>query len=126
MDSFVQNSLQGGLDFHIQGEGNLSFGQRQLLSMARNIVSRPMLLLLDEATSAIDPNTQQLLQNTIEKQFEDASMVVIAHRLETIINFDVVVVLDKGVVVEKGPLKEVAHMKGGRFAGMLAMKGLSV
>jgi len=127
MDQFVQHSLPEGLDFQISGEGsNLSFGQRQLLSMARNIVSKPMLLLLDEATSAIDPNTQQLLQNTIEKQFEDASMVVIAHRLETIINFDVVVVLDRGVVVEKGPLKEVAHIKDGRFAGMLAMKGLSV
>jgi len=79
MDDFVQNQLQGGLDFHISGEGNnLSFGQRQLLSMARNVVAMPMLLLLDEATSAIDPRTQQCLQDTIEKQFEDSSLVVIA------------------------------------------------
>jgi len=127
MEDYVVKNMGGTLDCKIQDGGDLlSFGQRQLLSMARNIVSRPSLLLLDEATSALDPNTQKILQNSVEEQFEDASMVVIAHRLETILNFDIVVVLDAGKVVEQGPLKEVAQLKDGRFAKMLAVKGISV
>jgi ABC-type multidrug transport system fused ATPase/permease subunit len=127
LDDFVKDHLKGGLDFQVSGEGaNLSFGQRQLLSLARNIVRKPMLLLLDEATSAIDPHTQELLQNTIESKFPDSTMVVIAHRLETILDFDMAVVMDKGRIAEKGPLKELAKVKNGKFAKMLAAKGLSV
>mmetsp|Transcript_83807 Transcript_83807/g.245730 ORF Transcript_83807/g.245730 Transcript_83807/m.245730 type:complete len:1605 (-) Transcript_83807:41-4855(-) len=126
MDTYVK-SLPGGLEFSVSGEGgNLSFGQRQLLSLARNIVRRPMLLLLDEATSAIDPRTQELLQTTIEEAFPEATLVVIAHRLETILDFDLGVVMDRGHVVEQGSIKELANMKNGRLARMLAAKGLSV
>jgi ABC-type multidrug transport system fused ATPase/permease subunit len=126
MEDFVLG-LKDCLNFQVSGEGsNLSFGQRQLLSLARNIVRKPMLLLLDEATSAIDPRTQELIQNTIEGAFQESTMVVIAHRLETILDFDMVVVMDKGRVAEKGPLKEVAKVKNGRFAKMLAAKGLSI
>merc|ERR1719221_1117869 len=127
LDDFVKYTLKDGLDYQIAGEGaNLSFGQRQLLSLARNIVRKPMLLLLDEATSAIDPRTQELLQNTIEKSFPESTMVVIAHRLETILDFDMAVVMDCGRVVEKGAIKELAKIPEGRFAKMLAAKGLSV
>merc|ERR1719433_2418801 len=83
MEDYVRG-LVGALDYSVTGEGsNLSFGQRQLLSLARNIVRRPMLLLLDEATSAIDPSTQELLNATIQKAFPTSTMLVIAHRLET-------------------------------------------
>lgn len=126
MYDYVQN-LPGRLDFAVSGEGaNLSFGQRQLLSLARNIVRKPMLLLLDEATSAIDPRTQELLQNTIEQAFPEATMVVIAHRLETILGFDLAIVMDRGNVAELGSIKELANLKGGRLARMLAARGLSV
>jgi ATP-binding cassette subfamily C (CFTR/MRP) protein 1 len=126
MEDFVRN-LKDGLDFQVSGEGgNLSFGQRQLLSLARNIVRKPMLLLLDEATSAIDPRTQELIQTTIEGAFQESTMIVIAHRLETILDFDMVVVMDKGHVIEKGNLKEVAALKDGKFAKMLAARGLTV
>mmetsp|Transcript_18519 Transcript_18519/g.41952 ORF Transcript_18519/g.41952 Transcript_18519/m.41952 type:complete len:1725 (-) Transcript_18519:145-5319(-) len=126
MKDYVQ-SLDGGLDFSISGEGaNLSFGQRQLLSLARNIVRRPMLLLLDEATSAIDPHTQELLQTTIQAAFPDSTMVVIAHRLETILDFDMAIVMDRGRIVEIGPLRELGTQKDGRLAKMLAAKGLSL
>lgn len=127
LDDFVKYSLKDGLDYGVAGEGaNLSFGQRQLMSLARNIVRKPMLLLLDEATSAIDPRTQELIQQTIEKAFPESTMVVIAHRLETILDFDMVVVMDRGRVAEKGPLKELANVKGGRFSKMLSTRGLSV
>eukprot|EP00413_Alexandrium_margalefii_P030270 CAMPEP_0204565086 /NCGR_PEP_ID=MMETSP0661-20131031/35260_1 /ASSEMBLY_ACC=CAM_ASM_000606 /TAXON_ID=109239 /ORGANISM="Alexandrium margalefi, Strain AMGDE01CS-322" /LENGTH=1610 /DNA_ID=CAMNT_0051572797 /DNA_START=113 /DNA_END=4945 /DNA_ORIENTATION=+ len=126
MADYVKN-LPGGLEYSVSGEGsNLSFGQRQLLSLARNIVRKPMLLLLDEATSAIDPRTQELLQATIEKAFPEATMVVIAHRLETILEFDLAIVMDRGHVVEQGSVKELANLKQGRLAKMLAAKGLSV
>mmetsp|Transcript_4105 Transcript_4105/g.9602 ORF Transcript_4105/g.9602 Transcript_4105/m.9602 type:complete len:564 (-) Transcript_4105:161-1852(-) len=121
------NSLSGGLDFAVSGDGsNLSFGQRQLLSLARNIVRKPMLLLLDEATSAIDPRTQELLQRTIKEVFPDSTMIVIAHRLETILDFDMVVVMEDGRVVEKGSVKELAKLQRGCFSSLLAAKGLSL
>jgi len=125
LESYVR-SLPGALEFMVTGEGaNLSFGQRQLLSLARNIVRKPMLLLLDEATSAIDPRTQELLQSTIEKEFPRATLIVIAHRLETILDFDRAVVLDRGRVAEQGPVKELANKKDGFLARMLAAKGLN-
>lgn len=116
-------SCEGGLDFMVTADGaNLSQGQRQLLSLARNILRQPMLLLLDEATSAIDPHTQGLVQTTIKEHFPDSTMIVVAHRLETIMDFDMVAVLDGGKVVEKGPLRELAQVKGGLFAKMVAAK----
>merc|ERR1719195_1886660 len=111
MSEYVYH-LPGRLDYQVTGEGaNLSFGQRQLLSLARNIVREPMLLLLDEATSAIDPRTQELLQTTINEAFVEATMIVIAHRLETILDFDIAVVMDKGMVAEQGSIKELAQLK---------------
>lgn len=111
---------EGGLDFQVSADGsNLSHGQRQLMSLARNILRQPMLLLLDEATSAIDPHTQGMVQNTIKRSFPDSTMIVIAHRLETIIDFDLIAILDSGRVVEKGPPGELAEMQDGYFAKLL-------
>mmetsp|Transcript_27346 Transcript_27346/g.77996 ORF Transcript_27346/g.77996 Transcript_27346/m.77996 type:complete len:1623 (-) Transcript_27346:183-5051(-) len=127
MADFVKYELKDGLNFQVNGEGlNLSFGQRQLISFARNVVRGPKLLLLDEATSAIDPKAQETLQATVEEAFKESTIIVIAHRLETILNFDLAVVMDRGRIAEKGSVRELAQVKGGRFAKMLAAKGLSV
>jgi len=127
MADFVKYDLKDGLNFQVNGEGlNLSFGQRQLISFARNVVRGPKLLLLDEATSAIDPKAQETLQATVEKAFEESTIIVIAHRLETILNFDLAVVMDRGKIAEKGSVRELSQVKGGRFAKMLAAKGLSL
>jgi len=113
--------LEGGLDFKIRDEGsNLSFGQRQLLNLARNVLRRPMLLLLDEATSALDPRLQELLQATVVEAFPDSTIVVVAHRLETILGFDMVAVLHDGRVVEQGGVRELSQASGGALAKMLA------
>lgn len=113
----------GGLDAEVKAEGdNLSFGQRQLLSIARMVIRQPAILLLDEATSAIDPATQEAVQNTIRAGFPDSTIMAIAHRLETILDFDMVVVLDKGEVVEMGTVSELKDRKGGLFNKMLAAK----
>jgi len=103
--------------------GNLSFGQRQLVCLARMLLRQPGLLLLDEATSAIEPHTQQLVQNTIKSAFPSSTIVAVAHRLETVLDFDHVVVLDHGAVAEQGPVKELSERKDGIFRQMLAAKG---
>mmetsp|Transcript_109106 Transcript_109106/g.209652 ORF Transcript_109106/g.209652 Transcript_109106/m.209652 type:complete len:1358 (-) Transcript_109106:147-4220(-) len=111
----------GQLDMKISADGgNLSFGQRQLVCIARMALRQPSLLLLDEATCAIDPATQEVVQKTLETRFPNSTMIVIAHRLETIMNFDLVVVLEGGRVVEKGPVQVLKNQPGSIFAGMLA------
>merc|ERR1719343_152115 len=105
----------------IKADGeNLSFGQRQLLCIARMILRQTQVLLLDEATSAIDPVTQEIIQASIHEFFPTSTIIAIAHRLETIMDFDMVFVMEKGVVVEKGSVKELSVMKNGIFARMLA------
>eukprot|EP00435_Cladocopium_sp_Y103_P029129 s4358_g7.t1 len=122
LESFV-NSLSLGLDHQVSDEGgNLSFGQRQLLCLARMVLRQPALLLLDEATSAIDPATQESVQDTINHAFPASTMLAVAHRLETIMEFDQVVVLDAGRVAEEGPVKEVAAKPDGLFKRMLDAK----
>lgn len=86
------------------GGNNLSQGQRQLLAFARALVRRSKLLILDEATSSTDMKTDDMIQKTIRMSFPDSSLVCIAHRLSTVINFDRILVLDNlgqgGEVVE--------------------------
>jgi ABC-type multidrug transport system fused ATPase/permease subunit len=111
------------LEHPIADEGsNVSFGQRQLICLARMVLRQPALLLLDEATSAIDPNTQEMVQETINSAFPGSTIVAVAHRLETVLNFDRVFVLDKGTVAEEGPVKELASRKDGIFSKMLSAK----
>jgi len=111
----------GGLNFQVTTEGsNMSYGQRQLMSLARNVLRQPMLLLLDEATSAIDPHTQELVQSTMATAFPDSTMIVVAHRLEAVLGADMVAVLDEGRVAEKGSAEALSSLRGGRFAEMLA------
>jgi len=115
--------LENGIHYYLQaGSTNLSFGQRQLLCLCRIVVKQSKLILLDEATSALDPSTQELVQKTIETRFPDSTLVVIAHRLETILDFDMIVVMDEGRIVEKGPVQALKNIKGGIFARMLAAK----
>jgi len=112
------------LEHYISDEGgNLSFGQRQLVCLARMILRQPGLLLLDEATSAIEPHTQQLVQQTIKSAFPSSTLVAVAHRLETVLDFDYVVVMEHGDVAEQGPVKELTERKDGTFRKMLAAKG---
>jgi len=117
--SFIKK-LGAGLESAVKADGeNFSFGQRQLLCIARMILRQPALLLLDEATSAIDPNTQEVVQQAIRSAFPDSTIVAVAHRLETILDFDGVIVMEKGHIVEQGSVKELANTKGGLFAKML-------
>jgi len=108
-----------------EGGLNLSQGQRQLLCLARAIVSRPRVMVLDEATSAVDMHTDALIQRSIREEFTDATLVVIAHRLSTIADFDRILVLSDGQVAEYGAPRELWE-KGadeGIFRGMCEESG---
>ncbi|KAG5994869.1 hypothetical protein E4U43_003162 [Claviceps pusilla] len=103
--------------------GNLSQGQRQLLCIARAIVSRPKIMVLDEATSAVDMVTDALIQRSIREQFTDSTLIVIAHRLSTIADFDRILVLSEGTVAEFGSPRELWDKKGGMFRDMCEHSG---
>jgi ABC-type multidrug transport system fused ATPase/permease subunit len=107
-----------------EGGLNLSQGQRQLLCLARAIVSRPRVMVLDEATSAVDMHTDALIQRSIREEFTDATLIVIAHRLSTIADFDRVLVLSDGRVAEFGTPRELWEMgEGGMFRAMCEESG---
>ena len=101
-----------------EGGLNLSQGQRQLLCLARAIVSRPRVMVLDEATSAVDMATDTLIQRSIREEFTDATLLVIAHRLSTIADFDRVLVLSDGKVAEFGTPRELWESSGDGKGGM--------
>lgn len=90
-----------------EGGLNLSQGQRQLLCLARAIVSRPKVMILDEATSAVDMSTDALIQSSIRHEFSSSTLLVIAHRLSTIADFDRILVLSDGTVDEYGTPQEL-------------------
>ena len=108
-----------------EGGLNLSQGQRQLLCLARAIVSRPKIMVLDEATSAVDMATDALIQRSIREEFQDSTLIVIAHRLSTIADFDKILVMDDGVGVEFDGPKELLGKEGGVFRGMVEQSGES-
>ena len=100
------------LEFQIDNGGkNISVGQRQLICIARSLLNKPRILLMDEATSNIDPNTDKKLQKLIKEEFNGSTIITIAHRLETIIDYDKFFVLESGKLVEQGTLKELMRGK---------------
>ncbi|KAG6873222.1 hypothetical protein C0995_001576 [Termitomyces sp. Mi166 len=86
---------------------SLSAGEKQLLSIARAILRRTNIIIMDEATSQIDTNLDDMIQRTIREEFEDKIVITIAHRLKTIMDYDRVLVLDTGYIVEFGPPREL-------------------
>ena len=105
--------LPEGFNTMLTGDGsNLSQGQRQLLSIARAAVADAPVMILDEATSSIDTRTEKLVQEGMDKIMHGRTVFVIAHRLSTVQNSDVILVLDKGNVIEKGNHDSLIAQKG--------------
>ncbi|XP_022898991.1 ABC transporter C family member 2-like isoform X2 [Olea europaea var. sylvestris] len=113
-----------GLDAEVlEGGENFSVGQRQLLSLARALLRRSKILVLDEATAAVDFRTDALIQKTIREEFKSCTMLIIAHRINTIIDSDQILVLDAGQVVEYDTPEKLLQKEGGAFYKMVQSTG---
>lgn len=106
--------MEGKLDAHVnEGGSNLSSGQRQLISLARALLAPSNILVLDEATAAVDIETDALLQTTLRSaMFKNKTIITIAHRINTILDSDRIIVLDKGTVAEFETPSELVRRKG--------------
>lgn len=105
--------LPDGFEYQVQERGaTLSAGQAQLISFIRALVHDPKILVLDEATASVDTQTELLIQSAIEKLMKGRTSIVIAHRLSTIQKADLIIVLDKGEIVESGSHQELLNMEG--------------
>lgn len=111
-----------GFDFNIgDGGKNLSGGQQQRLSIARAVLKNPPIMILDEATSALDTESEKLVQDALEKMMQNRTSIVIAHRLSTIQNADLIVVMQKGEIIEQGTHKELLT-KNGHYKKLVDMQ----
>jgi ATP-binding cassette subfamily B multidrug efflux pump len=117
-DSFIKQ-LPGDYDFRLDKNGtNLSIGQTQLISFARAVAQGGQVMMLDEATSSVDSITENLIQKAMQRLFTEKTVIAIAHRLSTVRHSDIILVLEKGEIVEQGNHEElVAH--NGIYAGLL-------
>lgn len=111
-DKIIEN-LPDGYEGELAERGsNLSVGERQLLSFARALAQNPSLLVLDEATSSVDPHTERLVQEALEKLLEGRTGVIVAHRLSTILGADRIMLIHQGKVAESGNHQELMELDG--------------
>ncbi|MFY2789212.1 ABC transporter ATP-binding protein [Rhodococcus sp. MALMAid1271] len=115
VDKFV-HSLPDGYDTVIDEEGNnVSAGEKQLITIARAFLAKPLILILDEATSSVDTRTELLVQKATAKLRSDRTSFVIAHRLSTIRDADTILVMENGSIVEQGSHEQLLEAKGAYF-----------
>ena len=117
-EGYLHKVAERGLD--------LSLGQRQLISFARAVAAKPSLLMLDEATANIDSDTEKALQSGLEKFAANKTLLVIAHRISTIVGADVIFVMDQGAVAERGSHDELMQIEGGIYRKLHALSGAQV
>ena len=121
-DEMISNMNLIGLDYLIEDEGldleikedgkNLSVGEKQLICMVRAVLRKSKIIIMDEATSSVDYNTESLIQKTILNNLKGSTILTIAHRIKTILEYDRIFVLDKGELIEEGCPKQLIDKKG--------------
>jgi len=118
---FVKD-LPEGINTSVGDSGNkLSGGQKQRLSIARAVLKNPPIMILDEATSALDTESERLVQQALENMMHNRTSIVIAHRLSTIQKADLIVVMQKGEIVEQGTHEELL-LKNGMYSKLVSMQ----
>ena len=124
LESFV-STLPQGLHYAIaEGGSNLSVGQKQLVCLARALLRKTKILIMDEATAAVDLETDDLIQNPIRSEFADCTVLTIAHRINTIMDNNRVMVMDKGKIVEFDTPSKLLEYEDSIFYGMAKESGL--
>jgi ATP-binding cassette subfamily C (CFTR/MRP) protein 2 len=110
LNDFMENK---NLDYEIENNGNnISIGEKQLICIARALIKKSKIILMDEATANIDYKTESFLQNSINQQLKDCTVITIAHRIKTIINYDKILVLNNGEIVEYDSPEALLEKKG--------------
>jgi ABC-type multidrug transport system fused ATPase/permease subunit len=102
-----------------EGGANYSVGERQLLCLARAIVEEPRLLVMDEASASLDNESDKKIQSMLRNRFRNTTMLTIAHRLDTILDYDSILVLDEGRVAEFGPPQQLLENSEGLFTALV-------
>jgi len=126
MLSVIQDLPSGMASMVSEGGSNFSVGQRQLLCLARAILRKSPFLILDEPTANVDRRTDELLQQALQKSFHQATILSVAHRLDTVIDYDFILVMGAGHVLEFGSPAELVEKEGGYFASMVKDTGDSM
>ena len=112
-DGYLHKIAERGLD--------LSLGQRQLISFARAVAAKPSLLILDEATANIDSETEQALQSGLEQYAKGKTLLVIAHRISTVVGLDIIFVMDRGEIVERGDHETLMQKEDGAYRKLYSL-----
>ena len=108
-EEFIERMPQGYETWIEEGSPNLSGGQRQRLAIARSLIHDPKLLILDEATSALDPESEALVNANLQRIAKGRTMVIVSHRLSSLTDCDQILVIDKGVIMDVGPHRELVE-----------------
>ncbi|KAI8807295.1 P-loop containing nucleoside triphosphate hydrolase protein [Cladochytrium replicatum] len=123
LKSYVE-TLEKKLDSPVAENGeNLSVGQRQLLCLARAMLMRPKILLVDEATASVDIRSDTEIQKALREEFKSSTIITIAHRLATIIDYDRIIVMDQGQLAEIGTPSELLSIEDSKFSNLVAETG---
>ena len=126
LQDFVQSLEKGLLHEVSEGGDNLSVGQRQLVCLARALLRKTKVLILDEATAAVDLETDDLIQKTIRSEFADCTVLTIAHRINTIMDYDKIMVLDKGRLIEYDTPEALMNNSSSVFYSLAKDAGIAV
>ena len=122
-DHFIMQSAEGYEMMLNEDADNISHGQKQLLTIARTILSNKQILILDEATSSVDTRTEKLIQKAMDRLMKNRTSFIIAHRLSTVRDADKIIVIEDGHIIEQGTHEELLEHKGYYYNTLNAQKG---